>query len=173
MAAHALFILAGDLELSFSVIKRAMSLNPNSPNAWWVSAAVHNFLGQYETALEHAAHARRLSPLEPLAVNYWMPTALANFFAGRYDEALDAADKALSESVDFPPALRVKIAGCGLLGRYEEGHECVKRLLCINPDATVAALKGYYEARLRRNPRGLEVYLKGLRLSGLPEGEQS
>ncbi len=173
MAAHALFILAGDLELAFSVIKKALSLNINSPNAWWVSGAVHNFLGQYETALEHAAHARRLSPLEPLAIYYWMPTALANFFLGRYQEARDAADRALGEHIDFPPALRVKIASCGLLGRIEEGHDCVKRLLRVNPAATVAALRAYYEPRLRRNPQGLESYLQGLRLSGLPEGVPS
>jgi TolB-like protein/DNA-binding CsgD family transcriptional regulator len=173
MAAHALFILAGDLELAFSVIKKALSLNMNSPNAWWVSGAVHNFLGQYETALEHAAHARRLSPLEPLAINYWMPTALANFFIGRYEEARDAADRALGEHIDFPPALRVKIASCGLLGRIEEGHDCVKRLLRVNPDATITALRAYYEPRLRRNPQGLESYLQGLRLSGLPDREPS
>jgi TolB-like protein/DNA-binding CsgD family transcriptional regulator len=170
MAAHALFILEGDLELSLSVITKAISLNPNSPNAWWVSGAVHNFLGQYETALEHAARARRLSPLEPFAYMHWMPTALANFFAGRYEDARDAADKSLGERADYPPALRVKIASCGLLGRIEEGRDCVERLLRLNPDATVAGLRAYYELRLRRNPRGLETYLKGLRLCGLPEG---
>ena len=173
MAAHALFILSGELELALSVIKKAISLNPNSPNAWWVSAAVHNFLGQYETALEYAARSRRLSPLEPLAFMYWMPTALANFFVGRYEEARDAADKSLSEHADYPPALRVKIASCGLLGRIEEGRDCVERLLRVNPEATVAGLRAYYELRLRRNPQGLETYLEGLRLCGLPEGESS
>jgi TolB-like protein/DNA-binding CsgD family transcriptional regulator len=171
MAAHALFILSDELELALSVVKRAISLNPNSPNAWWVSGAVHNFLGEYDAALEHAARARRLSPLEPLAFMYWMPTALASFFAGRYEEALDAADKSLGEHAGYPPALRVKIASCGLLGRIDEGRDCVARLLRINPDATVAGLRVYYERRLRRNPHGLETYLKGLRLSGLPEGE--
>jgi adenylate cyclase len=171
MSAHALFILAGELEFALSVINKAISLNPNSPNAWWVSGAVHNFLGQHETALEHAARARRLSPFEPLACMHWMPTALANFFAGRYEEARDAADRSLGEHAGYPPALRVKIASCGLLGRFEEGRDCVERLLRINPDATVAALRTYYQPRLRRNPHGLETYLKGLRLSGLPEGK--
>lgn len=171
MAAHALFILTGELELALSVIKKAISLNPNSPNAWWVSGAVHNFLGEYETALEHAARARRLSPREPLAFIHWMPTALANFFAGRYREAMDAADKSLSEYADYPPALRVKIATCGLLGHIEEGRNCVKRLLHVNPGATVAGLRAYYEARLLRNPSGLETYLEGLRLCGLPDGK--
>jgi tetratricopeptide (TPR) repeat protein len=99
-----------------------------------------------------------------------MPTALANFFVGRYEEARDAADKSLGERADYPPALRVKIASCGLLGRLEEGRDCVERLLRLNPDATVTGLRAYYELRLRRNPRGLETYLKGLRLCGLPEG---
>ena len=171
MAAQALFLLSGELELALSVIKRAIKLNPNSPNAWWVSGAVNNFLGEYDTALEHAARARRLSPLEPLAFIHWMPTALAHFFAGRYQEAADAADKSLGEHANYPPALRLKVATCGLLGRIEEGRDWVERLLAVNPDATVAGLRAYYKSRLRSNPRGLETYLKGLRLCSLPEGE--
>jgi len=170
MAAQALFLLSGELDLALSVINRAIKLNPNSPNAWWVSGAVHNFLGEYDVALEHAARARRLSPLEPLAFIHWMPTALAHFFAGRYQDAADAADRSLGEHANYPPALRLKVATCGLLGRIEEGRNWVKRLLAVNPDATVAGLRAYYQSRLWRNPSGLETYLKGLRLCDLPEG---
>jgi tetratricopeptide (TPR) repeat protein len=102
-----------------------------------------------------------------------MSVALANFFAGRYGEAADAADQSLSELADFPSALRVKIAACGLLGRIEEGRACVERLLTVNPDTSVAVIRTYYEAPLRKQPQALENYLKGLRLSGLPEGDLS
>jgi adenylate cyclase len=173
MAAHALVLLSGEPELARPLIDRAISLNPNSPNAWWVSGSVSNHLGEYEIALDHLARARRLSPLEPLAFMHWVATAVGYFYAGRYREALDAADRALSERVDFPSALRTKIASCGLLGRIEEGRECAERLLRVNPNATMATLKAYYEPMTRLHPRSLETYLKGLRLCGLPEGESS
>jgi len=171
MAAHAHVLLAGEPELARPLVDRAISLNPNSPNAWWVSGSVRNHLGEYEIALEHLARARRLSPLEPLAFLHWLATAVGHFFAGRYQEALDAADRSLSERADYPSALRVKIASCGLLDRIVEGHDCVERLLRVNPGATVAGMRAYYEPMVRLHPRSLETLLNGFRLSGLPEGE--
>ena len=82
-----------------------------------------------------------------------------------------AAYKSLAEQTDFPPALRLKVVTAGLLGQLEEGREYLARLLTVNPDATVAKLKAFYEPLLRVNPHRLEPYLKGLRLCGLPEGE--
>jgi TolB-like protein/DNA-binding CsgD family transcriptional regulator len=171
MAAHALVLLAGDLNRAHSLAERAISLNPNSPNAWWVSAAVHAFLGDSETAMKYGARARRLSPLEPLAFVYWMPTIVAHFFADEYEAAKDAADKLLAERADYPPALRYKIASCGLLGQIGEGRAGVDRLLSICPHVNIAEQRAFYGAMLSHSPHRVENYLKGLRLSGLPEGE--
>jgi TolB-like protein/tetratricopeptide (TPR) repeat protein len=170
MTAHSLTLLAGETELALALTKKAISLNPNSPNSWWVSGTAHYFSDSPQIALEHGACARRLSPVDPMAYNHWLSTAMAYFFAGHYQEAADAADKSLAEHTNFPPALRLKVVTSGLLGRIEEGHECVARLLTVNPDATVAKLKAFYEPLLRINPHRLEPYLKGLRLCGLPEG---
>jgi TolB-like protein len=170
MTAHALTLLAGETQLALVLTKKAISLNPNSPNAWWVSGTAHYFSDYPGVALEHGARARRLSPVDPMAYNHWLSTAMAHFFAGQYQEAADAADKSLAEHTNFPPALRLKVATSGLLGRIEEGHEWVARLLAVNPDASVAKLKAFYKPLLRINPQRLETYLKGLRLCGLPEG---
>jgi tetratricopeptide (TPR) repeat protein len=171
MTAHSLIMLAGETELALALTKKAIALNPSSPNAWWVSGAAHYFSDYPHVALEHGAHARRLSPLDPMAYNHWLSTAMAYFFAGQYEAAADAADKSLAEHTNFPPALRLKVVTAGLLGRVEEGREHVRRLLAVNPDATVAKLKAFYEPLLRVNPHRLEPYLEGLRLCGLPEGE--
>ena len=170
MTAHSLTMLAGETELALALTKKAISLNQNSPNAWWVSGTAHYFSDYPHVALEHGACARRLSPVDPMAYNHWLSTAMAYFFAGEYQQASDAADKSLAEHANFPPALRLKVVTSGLLGRVEEGRECVTRLLAVNPDATVTKLKAFYEPLLRINPHRLEPYLKGLRLCGLPEG---
>jgi TolB-like protein/DNA-binding CsgD family transcriptional regulator len=173
MAAHTLVLLDAELDQARSLAERAIVLNPNSPNALWVSAAAHAFLGESDAALGRSARARRLSPLEASAFTYWMPTIIAYFFAGRYEEAADAADRSLAERADYPPPLRYKIACCGLLGRIEEGRANVERLLRVYPQATVAEQRAFYGPMLRRNRDRIEEYLKGLRLSGLPEGEPS
>lgn len=46
----------------------------------------------------------------------------------------------------------------------------MERLLAVNPDATVSQLGDYYRVPMCRNPTELEVYLEGLRRSGLPLG---
>ena len=173
MAAHALIILDGDLELASSAIEKAISLNPNSPNAWFVSGAIHAYLQDATTALQHLARARRLNPFERLAHAWWLGTALAYFFAGSYEESGKAAEKSLIEYAGFPPALRIKIATCGLLGRTGEGGEYVERLLTIVPNDTITRIREYFGNLVRRSPRDFENYFKGLRVCGLPEGEPS
>lgn len=94
--------------------------------------------------------------------------ALAHFFAGRYEEALAATDKALYAHATYAPALRMRVVLCGLLGRAAEGSNVVKRLLAVNPAATVSQLNDYYRVPMGRNPAALAAYLEGLRRSGLP-----
>jgi hypothetical protein len=99
--------------------------------------------------------------------------ALANFFSGQYAEARVSIDKALAEWPTSTPALQDKAAICGLMGQIEEGGSCVQQLLASNPRWNVSAVRSQFEPRLRKHPRGLESYLRGLRQSGLPEGDAS
>jgi tetratricopeptide (TPR) repeat protein len=170
MAGYALTLIAGEFDRSLVVADKSISLNANSANAWWISGTARIYLGDTKNALHDLGRAQRLDPLSPLAEAQWMSIAIAHFFAEQYEEAAEAADKSLGHLTTYPPALRLKIVTCGLLGRIDEGRTYVQRLLTLNPDSTVAKLKAYYDPLLRHNPRGLEYYLKGLRLCGLPEG---
>lgn len=169
MSAHSLAILDGEFEPALTAVERALSLNPNSPNGWWVSGVIHAYLQQTATALDHLSRARRLNPFEDYAHSYWMAMALAYFFAGNYQEATEAADKSLAENAGFPPALRIKIVSCGLLGRIDEGRQYVHRLLAVLPGASVAGTREFFAPLMRRIPDALKNYLEGLRRCGLPE----
>src|SRR5260370_30938992 len=92
----------------------------------------------------------------------------AHFMAGRYEEASAWCDKTLHERPDYPPALRMKAATCGLLGRLDEGRAWVERLLIVNPDTTVSSLRLYYRIMMKK-PGSLDAFLDGLRKAGLPE----
>ncbi len=88
--------------------------------------------------------------------------------AGRYEEASTWCDRTLQEAPNFPPALRMKGAICGLLGRLEEGHKWVERLLAVNPHTTVSSMRLYYQVCMKK-PGCLDAFLAGLRKAGLPE----
>jgi hypothetical protein len=118
--------------------------------------------------MEHFARARRLDPVNSFHHNYWVGTSLAHFLAGHNEASERAADMVLSERPGYPMALGLKAASCGLLGKLDEGRQCVERLLSVNANATVSAFRAIYGAPLRANPEGLKAYLRGLQLSGLP-----
>ena len=169
MGAQALQLLAGDVDRVIAMTEKSLLLNPNSPGAWQASAAAHACRGDTNTALDHAERARRHSPLDPLASFYSSISGFIYFWAGRYDEAAAAIDEILRRQPGFPPALRMQIATYGILGRAEEGRACVEQLRVVNPGACVATLRDFFDAPLRGNPGALEILLKGLRLSGMPE----
>jgi tetratricopeptide (TPR) repeat protein len=86
MAGQVLTILAAELEVARGLAERAITLNPNSSNAWAVSAMANSYLGNHEIAYDHITRARRLNPLEFPFINYWAAVAHFHFVAGQYEE---------------------------------------------------------------------------------------
>jgi TolB-like protein len=170
MAGETIFMLAGEVERSQALIEQSTFLNPNSASAWNALGTVRTYIGDSATGLEHFARARRLDPVHSFHHNYWVGTSLAHFLVGQYEATVIAADTVLSERPGYPFALGLKAASCGLLGRLDEGRKCIERLLSINASATVSAFGVILEAPMRVNPSGLKAYLRGLQLSGLPQG---
>jgi len=168
MAGRALAMLGGDLQGGLALIDRALTLNPNSANAWRVSGLVRAFLVDTELAIAHLERSARLSPLDFFAYLCSHGFVCAHFMAGRHEEASAWCDRTLHERPDYPPALRMKAATCGLLGRLEEGRAWVGRLLAVNPDTTVSSMRLYYGPFMKK-PGCLEALLDGLRKAGLPE----
>jgi adenylate cyclase len=167
MAGFTLAILSGDFEAGIALIDRALTLNPNSANAWRVSGMVRAYLGESELAIAHLERSARLSPLDVFAFLGSAGVVFAHFMAGRHEEASAWCDKVLHEQPDYPPALRMKAAICGLLGRLEEGRVWVERLLAVNPETTVSSMRLYY-GNMMKKPESLEAFLDGLRKAGLP-----
>jgi TolB-like protein len=167
MAAQTCAMLAGELGQAVDWVDKSTALNPNSPSAWWTGCLIRAFLGKSEQALENAARASRLDPLDPLSSTHSTGAGLAHFFAGRYEHAASMADQVLAKEPAFPPALRLKVAACGRLGRIDDGRAAIARLLTARPRETVAVIEDYYSAPLRENPSGLQDYLDGLRQAGL------
>ena len=169
MAGVTMSILAGEAEDGLALIDRSLTLNPNSANALMASGLVRACLGETDTAISPLQRSRQLSPLDPIAYGTSLGFAWVHFMAGRYEEASASCDRTLHEAPTYyPPALQIKIACCGLLGRLEEGRKWVERLLVVNPEASVSSLQNWLRLFIKK-PAGLEAVLDGMRRAGLPE----
>ncbi len=164
MGGWAIVILAGECAIGLSAIERAVVRNPNSALAWNFSGWVQGFSNQSASAIEALQRAMRLSPLDPERWMFYGGLALAHLIAGRHEEAIEWADRALHENPRAIAVLRFKAAACGLLGRIEDGRECVKRLRELVPGMTVAS-----DGRKFLSPEVLAIAVEGLRRAGLPE----
>jgi adenylate cyclase len=120
-----------------------------------------------DPAIEAFEHATRLSPLDPLGSRgFTYGLAMAHLAASRYGEAIEWADRSLAAQPDYRPALRVKTICCAHLGRVDEAHSWLSRLLELDPGLTIAS----YKAALKHFPAELQVrHIEGLRKAGLPE----
>ena len=165
-AGYALVHAAHELESGAAIIGRAIALNPHLAIAWQLSGTVQAFLGEHETAIEHATRAIRLSPLDPGLWAMQSSIALAHFIAGHYDEASNWAEKALREGTNFLPAFRVTVASNALVGRKEEARNALRRMLQIDPTARIS---NAVERALFRRPQDVARMEEGLRIAGLPE----
>ncbi len=162
----ALAYMAHDVEAGSIFIHRALALNPNLAFAWLAIGYLKIYLGQPEAALQHLAHAIRLSPFDSVMPVIQNATAFANFLAGDYDKASSAAEQVLREKPDNFLALRHAAASSALAGRVEEAQQAMARLRQIDPELRVCNLKDLVPLRRPEDRARLE---EGMRKAGLPE----
>ncbi|WP_420971756.1 adenylate/guanylate cyclase domain-containing protein [Bradyrhizobium sp. B120] len=165
-AGYALARVVFEPEEGADLIERALALNPHLSSAWQFGGLLKAFRGDPETAIEHLAHAMRLSPLDPSLYSMQTATALAHFVAGRYDESVLWAEKASREDPNFLPAIRIIATSAGNSGQLERAHKAAKRMLEIDPAFKVSRLTDHVPLR---RPDDLARYAEGLRRAGLPE----
>jgi adenylate cyclase len=106
--------------------------------------------------------AMRLNPFYP----DWYLWNIAQVYypARKYDAVIDAVEQIREPAAD---ALLFLAASYGQLGRLTEAQATVKRVLAVDPEATVAK---FAAQQPYKNPDDLEHYKDGLRKAGLPEG---
>jgi TolB-like protein/class 3 adenylate cyclase/tetratricopeptide (TPR) repeat protein len=165
-AGYALARVVFEPEEGADLIERALALNPHLSSAWQFGGLLKAFRGEPEAAIEHLAHAMRLSPLDPSLYSMQTATALAHFVAGRYDESVLWAEKASREDPNFLPAIRIIATSAGNSGQLERAQKAAKRMREIDPAFRVSRLTDHVPLR---RPDDLARYAEGLRRAGLPE----
>jgi tetratricopeptide (TPR) repeat protein len=92
---------------------------------------------------------------------------MAHLIAGRYEKAIEWVDRSLREQPGWGVAVRTKIVSCAHLGRTEEAHELLTRLLELRPALTIAWFKAYVGRMVL--PEVAAIFVEGLRKAGLAE----
>jgi adenylate cyclase len=115
-----------------------------------------------DEAIELLTDAMRINPFYPDW--YLWNGAIVYYPARRYDAVIDAVERMTEPPAD---ALLFLAASYAQLGRQDEARQVVKRVLALDPEATVAK---WAAQQPYKNPADLEHYKDGLRKAGLPEG---
>jgi tetratricopeptide (TPR) repeat protein len=158
-------MFAGEHALAEDVADRALLLNPSSATGWFAKANAACLRDQSDVAIGAFMHALRLSPLDPLRGYIKGGLALACLGAGHFGDASRWATESLAELPRYSFAMRVKVAACAHLGRYEEAGEWLVRLLQMVPGLTIRS----WRAATTSTGTVLDRFEAGLRKAGLPE----
>jgi TolB-like protein/tetratricopeptide (TPR) repeat protein len=164
-AGFSLIVVAGELEDGAALVDRSLELNPNLAWMWHFSALAMAFLGEPETALDHAARAMRLSPQDPQMFAMQVAAAFAHFVAGDPAKALAIAEDALRMQPNFLVGLCVVAASAGLCGRTAQAEKAMAQLRALNPNLKQANLN---ELLPLRRPQDIARWAEGLQRAGLP-----
>jgi TolB-like protein len=163
---HALAHLADDVTGGIALLDRALVLNPNLASARFLSGFLRIWNGEPDDAIEHFAHAMRLSPLDPEMYRMQGGLAAAHLFAGRFDDAASLAERAYRQLPSFLMVVSIIAASHALAGRSDEAARAMKELRELDPTLRVSNLADWLPIR---RPEDLATFADGLRKAGLPE----
>jgi TolB-like protein/tetratricopeptide (TPR) repeat protein len=166
MGGYALAFVAHEFDDAAAFMDRGLAVNPNAAQAWTLSGWLRVWRGEPDLALEHVAHAMRLSPLDPSLYGMHGAMAYAHFLASRYDMASSCAEKAMRDNPTFLLTICVSAASNALAGRLEPAQIGIARALECNPDLRASNLR---DLTPFRRAKDLAMFTKGLRKAGLPE----
>lgn len=149
-----------DFERSLANYRKALDLNPNSPDlmADMADALIH--VGQVAEGLALIEQAKQLNPLSSDWYDWVL--GIAAFFDGRYAEALDAFNS-VNNSSSF---LRCDLAATYMrLGRTEDARNIAGQILADQPDFRIGrcTLTPFKDRTVE------EAFVADLRAAGLPE----
>ncbi|MFG3595842.1 adenylate/guanylate cyclase domain-containing protein [Bradyrhizobium sp. RDI18] len=164
MGSYALAFIAHEFDTAAAFMDRGLTVNPNYATGWILSAWLRVWRGEPDLALEHAAHALRLSPLDPGSTHG--AAAYAHFLSGDYEMASSCAESSMRDNPVLLLPVCVYAASNALAARLEPAQKGVELALKHNPGLRISSLRDL--AAFRRD-QDFAMFTDGLRKAGLPE----
>jgi TolB-like protein/Tfp pilus assembly protein PilF len=161
-----LVMTLGRLQEGAALLDEAVRIDPNL--AWGLTyrASARIALGDLEKAIADLERAMRLSPLDPQRFYMLTLLARAHTLGGRYDTAVPLAAASLRLRSNFPASLLDSTVAHALAGDLVSARQSLAAFQKIFPDARIA---NYRRVATNLSAAGIETYVEGLRLAGLPE----
>lgn len=153
-----------DSNQALSLIRRAVTLNPNSLIMANTAGYAYFYTGNIEEAISCTQRAIQLSPGSPERVWSFQSLAWMHISMARFDDALTWGLRALELSKTMDGAHAVVAACYAHLGRDEEARAAVATALSIWPELTIERLLGPDTKRREID----SVLAKGLAKAGMP-----
>ncbi len=155
-AAFALAAFGEDIDVMIALADRALELNPNFAQGWFISGVLRAWAGLSDYAIGHVEASLRLSPRVRTAL---VAIGLAYFLSRRFDQAVPRLLLAIQEDPSLPVPYRYLAARYAHMGRLDDAREIVERLRAVTPVVIP-------DISFLRNPEHRELLLSGLRLGG-------
>jgi TolB-like protein len=159
-----LAMLDRDFATAVSVLDQSLALNGNSALAYGFSALVRALHDQYDTAIEHAERALRLSPFDPQRNVPQGALAIAHFFSGNFERSAAATADA---HIGWGARYAIQVASTVRLGKLNEARVAAARLIEAAPDFTVAGFERMARFMISR-PELVATISSALTEAGLP-----
>jgi TolB-like protein/DNA-binding SARP family transcriptional activator len=152
-----------DYHSAINHLDRALASGPSSALAWTFSAASRTYIGDTQTAIEHALMGLRLSPLDVLAYFSHSILSQAYFVHGDFANAVTFGRLSFSRNARLTSNLRILAASCVEIGELAEARSLVEQHCLVAPTFSLSEW-------LIRTPLGLrarETVAAGLRTAGM------
>jgi len=122
-------------EKAVSEVEKAVAISPNSADARHHMAAIFNYIGKREEAINLSKQAIRLNPFPQ--IYYFTTLGEMLCLAGQYEEAIEANKKALHLNPKYSLSMLNLAVAYSLSGREEEAKAMAAEYLMINPRFSV------------------------------------
>jgi serine/threonine protein kinase/tetratricopeptide (TPR) repeat protein len=135
--ARNLFYLQWDLLGAEREARRALELNPNSPEVFTALTLICLSLGRSDQAIESAT---KLSELEPLSATSGFGLGMTHFAAGRLDLAIHHFRKALEIDPNHTQNLATLAIVLAFAGESDQAAEVCRRVIALGNKAVQATI---------------------------------
>ncbi len=143
---------------------RALTVNPDLPMAWGLSAITHVYLGEFDEAERRHGRYKATLPHDPLGFMYDASITAARLLRHDHLGAVASGRAVTQTNPHFSEGYKPYLAALGHLGQDEEAETVLGRLRRIEPEFS---LERFLDRSPLHMPADRDHYVEGLRRAGV------
>jgi adenylate cyclase len=157
------YSLRGQRDQAIATAELAVELLPSFPPGHQALGLFLIMTGRHDEGIAHQEKAIRLSPRSTLTSYCMHCISLGHFGAGRYEKSVEWEQRALQLTPDYWISLGTLASSYAHLGRMEEAHSTLEKMLRSNPEYSEDAFRMIFSIA---EADYVERWLGGIRKAG-------